>query len=140
MLVVKLILLLAVAVMAFLYGPFQGDSGDITLVVGMTLVSAMAIQNGLHKAHLGKAPPSTLMTGTTTQIMVDLAEILANPKADEIAVAKTRGKKMATAVATFALGCGIGAAGYMFAPVAAFSLPVILATVALFASSAEAQS
>ncbi|WP_159952996.1 YoaK family protein [Rhizobium sp. 18065] len=140
MLVVKLILLLVVAMMAFFYGPFQGDNSGITLVVAMTLVSAMAIQNGLHKAHLAKAPPSTLMTGTTTQIMLDLADLLANPKADEIAVAKARVKKMATAVATFAFGCGIGAAGYMFAPVAAFSLPVILATLALFASSTGVES
>lgn len=140
MLVVKLILLAAVAVMAFVYGPFNGDNSGITLVVALTLVSAMAIQNGLHKAHLAKAPPSTLMTGTTTQIMLDLADILANSKTEEIAAARARVRKMGAAVITFALGCGIGAAGFMFAPVAAFSLPAILAVIALFASSAGAES
>ncbi|RYY72486.1 MAG: DUF1275 domain-containing protein [Proteobacteria bacterium] len=140
MLVVKLLLLLAVAVMAFAYGPFRGDDTRTTLAVGLTLVSAMAIQNGLHKAHLAKAPPSTLMTGTTTQIMLDLADILANSKPEEIVAAKARVKKMGTAVATFALGCGCGALGYIYAPVIACSLPAILAAVALFASSAGAES
>lgn len=100
----------------------------------------MAIQNGIHKAHLAKAPPSTLMTGTTTQIMLDLADILANSKPEDIVVAKARVKKMGAAVATFALGCGIGALGYIYAPVIAFSLPVILAAVSLFARSAGAES
>ncbi|CDZ67793.1 PF06912 family protein [Neorhizobium galegae bv. orientalis] len=140
MLVVKLLLLLAVAVMALAYGPFHGDDTRITLAVGLTLVSAMAIQNGLHKAHLAKAPPSTLMTGTTTQIMLDLADILANSKPEDISAAKARVKKMGTTVATFALGCGVGALGTIYAPVIAFSLPAILAAVSLFASSAGAES
>jgi len=140
MLVVKLILLTAVAIMSLGYGPFHGDDSWITLVVALTLVSAMAIQNGLHRAHLAKAPPSTLMTGTTTQIMLDLADILANSKTEEIVAAKARVKKMAAAVATFALGCGVGAAGYMFAPAAAFTLPAVLAVIALFASRTGAES
>ena len=140
MLVVKLALLVAVAVLAFVYGPFHGDDSKLTLLVALTLVSAMAIQNGLHRAHLGKAPPSTLMTGTTTQIMLDLADILANSKPEDIVAAKVRVTKMGTAVATFALGCGVGALGYIYAPVIAFSLPAILAAVSLFASSAGAES
>ncbi|MBB4008090.1 YoaK family protein [Allorhizobium taibaishanense] len=140
MLVVKLLLFVGVAAYALYHGPFRADEGAVTLAVGMALVSAMAIQNGLHKAHLSKAPPSTLMTGTTTQIMLDLADILADPKAEEVATAKARVKKMAAAVATFALGCGIGALGYMYAAAVAFTLPAIIAVVALFASSAAAES
>jgi uncharacterized membrane protein YoaK (UPF0700 family) len=140
MLVAKLALLTAVAIYALYHGPFRGDENIVTLIVGLTLVSAMAIQNGLHRAHLPKAPPSTLMTGTTTQIMLDLADLLADPKADEVAAAKARIKKMAAAVITFAIGCGVGAAGFIFAPATAFSLPAILAAVALFASAAGAEA
>jgi uncharacterized membrane protein YoaK (UPF0700 family) len=42
----------------------------------MTLVSAMAIQNAVHRIHLGTAPPTTLMTGTTTQMMIDIADVI----------------------------------------------------------------
>lgn len=106
MLVVKLILFTGVAAYALYHAPFRAVEGAITLAAGMALVSAMAIQNGLHRAHLSKAPPSTLMTGTTTQIMLDLADVLADPKADEVAAAKTRVKKMAAAVALFASTAG----------------------------------
>ncbi len=140
MLLVKLALLTAVALYALYHGPFNASETVATFVVAMLLVSAMAIQNGLHRAHLAKAPPSTLMTGTTTQIMLDLADLLADPKADEVAAAKARIKKMSAAVFTFALGCGFGAAGYIYAPAAAFSLPAILALVALFASTAGADA
>ncbi|MDP9857477.1 YoaK family protein [Agrobacterium tumefaciens] len=140
MLLVKLALFTGVAIYALYHGPFHAEESRVTLFVGMALVSAMAIQNGLHKSHLANAPPSTLMTGTTTQIMLDLADLLADPKADEVVAAKARIKKMAGAVVTFALGCGVGAAGYIFAPAAAFSLPVIIAVAALFASTASAEA
>ncbi|MGN8022509.1 hypothetical protein ACTJJ7_17555 [Phyllobacterium sp. 22229] len=47
---------------------------------------------------------------------------------------------MMATVITFALGCGFGAAGYMLAPAAAFSLVAILAVAALFASTAGAEA
>jgi len=140
MLAAKFALFVGVAIYAFYHGPFQAQETVVTLVVGLTLVAAMAIQNGLHRAHLSKAPPSTLMTGTTTQIMLDLADLLVDRKAEEVATAKARIKKMATAVITFALGCGLGAVGYMYAPAAAFSLPAVIAAIALFASTAGADA
>lgn len=48
----------------------------MAIATGMALVSAMAIQNAAHRTHLGSAPPSTLMTGATTQLMIDLADRL----------------------------------------------------------------
>jgi len=140
MLVVKLALFVGVTAYALYHGPFHAEETIVTLVVGLALVAAMAIQNALHRAHLPKALPSTLMTGTTTQIMLDLADLLADPKADEVAAAKVRIKKMAFAVVTFALGCGFGALAFMYAPAAAFCLPAIFAAVALFASTAGAEA
>ncbi|CAN7749542.1 DUF1275 family protein [Rhizobium sp. LjRoot258] len=42
----------------------------------MLLVIAMAVQNAAYCIHLTSAPSSTLMTGTTTQIMIDVADLL----------------------------------------------------------------
>jgi uncharacterized membrane protein YoaK (UPF0700 family) len=42
----------------------------------MIFVAAMTIQNAAHRAHLASAPPSTIMTGTTTQIMIDLGDVI----------------------------------------------------------------
>src|ERR1700731_2032758 len=76
MLTLKLLLLLVAAVFAIAMGPFGNRDGAATIIMGMTLVSAMAIQNAAHRIHMGTAPPTTLMTGTTTQVMIDLADML----------------------------------------------------------------
>lgn len=140
MLWVKLALLAAAAILVLFNGPIHADENAITLVLGMTLVSAMAIQNGLHKAHLAKAPPSTLMTGTTTQIMLDLADLFVDTNKEEVEAAKTRIVKMAATVLTFAIGCGCAAGIYMAAPVMAFSLPAVIAAIALFADTTGAEA
>ena len=64
----KVILLVVGAVLATKFGPFANGDAWQAVLTGMVLVSAMAIQNAAHRIHLGSAPPSTVMTGTTTQI------------------------------------------------------------------------
>jgi uncharacterized membrane protein YoaK (UPF0700 family) len=81
LLAVKLVLLVAGAVLAIRFGPFADGDAAAAVLTGMVLVAAMAIQNGVHRIHLGSAPPSTLMTGTTTQIMIDIADMLRGPVA-----------------------------------------------------------
>lgn len=104
---VQFVALSAAAALALAYGPFpEGDRWQ-SLLTGMVLVVAMAIQNAAHRAHLPDAPPSTLMTGTTTQIMIDLGDLLHGLPPGH--VARGRIRKMSVAVATFALGCGLAA-------------------------------
>src|SRR5580692_700589 len=74
MLTLKLILLVIGAGLAIRLGPFANGDSAAAIVTGMTFVAAMAIQNAAHRIHLGNAPPTTLMTGTTTQLMIDIAE------------------------------------------------------------------
>ena len=50
---------------------------------GMVLVSAMAIQNAFHRLPPRERPPSTIMTGTTTQVMIDVADRIYAPNAVE---------------------------------------------------------
>ena len=65
MLTLKLLLLLVAAVLAIAMGPFGNADGAPAIIVGMILVSAMAIQNAAHRIHLGLRQ-QRLMTGTTT--------------------------------------------------------------------------
>jgi uncharacterized membrane protein YoaK (UPF0700 family) len=69
----KIVLLIAGAALAIRLGPFHDGDSPPAVLTGMVFVSAMAIQNAVHRIYPGSAPPSTLMTGTTTQIMIDLA-------------------------------------------------------------------
>src|SRR6266853_396234 len=76
LLAVQLALMILGAVLATLFGPFAYADRYAALVTGMTLVAAMAIQNAAHRVHLASSPPSTIMTGTTTQIMMDLGDVM----------------------------------------------------------------
>jgi uncharacterized membrane protein YoaK (UPF0700 family) len=66
-LAVKVALLGVGAAMAITLGPFRDADGWSALLTGMTLVSAMAIQNAVQRTHLGAVPPTTIMTGNTTR-------------------------------------------------------------------------
>lgn len=109
MLGLKVLLLTAGAVMAIRLGPFPDGDRLTAIMTGMVLVSAMAIQNAAHRIHLSSTPPSTLMTGTTTQIMIDLADRLWGLPADTAAAARARMTRMAGALAAFAFGCAAAA-------------------------------
>ena len=54
----------------------------------------MAIQNTLHRAHLPSLPPTTLMTGTTTQIMLDIGDLIAGANGEKRKTILGRMKKM----------------------------------------------
>ncbi|TWF52272.1 YoaK family protein [Neorhizobium alkalisoli] len=136
LLVAKLVLLIGAAVLAVTHGPFDDGNALATVVMGMILVTAMAIQNALHRLHLGKSPPSTLMTGTTTQIMIDLAEIVSGSKPEEKAASSARIKKMLVSVVAFAAGCALSAGAFIEASVWCFVVPPVFALLALVAKTA----
>ena len=129
-LAVKLVLLIAGAVLAIRFGPFADGDASPAVVTGMVLVAAMAIQNAAHRIHLGSAPPSTLMTGTTTQIMIDLADMLRGPTAQSDGSGR-RLAGMSTNVLAFALGCATAALLYARFGVWCFLVPPLLAAAGL---------
>jgi uncharacterized membrane protein YoaK (UPF0700 family) len=124
MLTLKLLLLLVASVLAIALGPFDNGDGAPAIILGMTLVSAMAIQNAAQRIHLGAAPPTTLMTGTTTQIMIDIADVIRGVPADPI---RSRLRRMCVAVASFAAGAAAGALLFHAIGRWCFALPPVVA-------------
>tara|TARA_R110001599_G_scaffold159052_1_gene346115 strand:+ start:142921 stop:143628 length:708 start_codon:yes stop_codon:yes gene_type:complete len=116
-------LLMLSAVLAVWLGPFKDGDSLPAIVTGMAMVMAMAIQNAVQKVHLADAPPTTLMTGTTTQIMLDFADLLHGLSGQELAGAKTRLARMVASLAVFALGCAAGALAFMTLGVWCFVFP-----------------
>lgn len=125
MLGLKIVLLVVGAVLAVRFGPFHDGDSWQAIVTGMVLVAAMAIQNAVHRIYLGSIPPSTLMTGTTTQIMIDLADLALPGNMNE--QSNVRLRTMSLNVLAFALGCGAAALLYMQFNVWCFVVPPILA-------------
>lgn len=75
----------------------------------MTLVAAMAIQNAAHRVHFSSAPPSTIMTGNTTQIMLDLADLIHGLSPEKTAATRERFRQLSASILAFAGGCALGA-------------------------------
>ena len=96
----------------------------------MILVCALAAQNALQRLHLAKFPPTTLMTGNTTPIMIDLIDLAdASLGAVERQTARTRLGRMAAGVLAFAVGCA--AAMFFYVSVWCFAPPPLLILAAL---------
>jgi uncharacterized membrane protein YoaK (UPF0700 family) len=137
MLALKLALLFAGAVLAIRLGPFPDGDAWPAIVTGMVLVSAMAIQNAVHRIHMAAAPPTTLMTGTTTQIMIDLADLLHGVAPEAAAASRSRLVRMTTSVIAFALGCGAAALAYVLLGDWCFAVPPIIALASMLVSGAQ---
>jgi uncharacterized membrane protein YoaK (UPF0700 family) len=131
MLAVKLALLIVSAALAIGLGPFRNGDSLAAIATGMTLVAAMAMQNAVHRIHLAAAPPTTLMTGTTTQIMIDVADLLRGAASKDRSAILARLWRMLATVAIFAAGCAAAALFFAFVDVWCFTLPPAIALIAL---------
>ncbi len=126
------VLLALGALLAIRNGPFVDGDSLAAIVTGVLLVAAMAIQNVVHRVHFPKAPPTTLMTGSTTQAMIDLADLAQGGlDAGARAAIKARCAALGTSICIFAAGCGVAALGYMQVGMWVFIPPVLLTTLLL---------
>jgi uncharacterized membrane protein YoaK (UPF0700 family) len=132
LLALECVLLSIGAVLAVTLGPFTDSDTPAALVTGMTLVAAMAIQNGLQRIHLASAPPTTIMTGNTTQIMIDIVDALRPlPEAQRDPV-RARLPKLIVGMTAFVIGCAGGAGIFAWIGVWCFAVPPVLALGAIF--------
>jgi uncharacterized membrane protein YoaK (UPF0700 family) len=136
LLAIKVLLLIAGAALAIRLGPFHDGDSWRAVLTGMTLVAAMAVQNAVHRIHLGSVPPSTLMTGTTTQIMIDLADLVYPDPTMQTHPGSKLGL-MSLNVVVFALGCGAAALLFLKFGVWCFVWPPLLGALALVVRLAD---
>jgi uncharacterized membrane protein YoaK (UPF0700 family) len=128
------VLLLAIgATLAIQFGPFHDSDRWQAVLTGMVLVAAMSIQNAFHRLHLGSVPPSTIMTGTTTQVMIDLADKISGTKGSD-SQSSQRLVQMSINVLLFAIGCGSAAVAFSFFGVRCFLVLPIVGSLLLIAS------
>jgi uncharacterized membrane protein YoaK (UPF0700 family) len=72
----------------------------------------MAVQNAVQRVHLGDQPPTTIMTGNTTQATLDLVDLIAGSDAGRAAQTKARLVRIALSMFYFAFGCAAAALLY----------------------------
>jgi len=140
MLTLKLLLLVIAAVLAIAMGPFaHADSGP-AIMAGMTLVSAMAIQNAANRIHFASAPPTTIMTGTTTQIMIDIADMIRGVPGVARDAVRSRLRRMGVTAVSFAAGAAAGALLFNVVGSWCFALPPVVAFLARIAAKLSPSS
>jgi uncharacterized membrane protein YoaK (UPF0700 family) len=135
LLAIKVLLLVVGAAFAIHFGPFHDGDSWQAITTGMVLVAAMAIQNAVHRVHLASSPPSTLMTGTTTQVMLDIADKIYPREGADAPPARL--VQMATNVVVFAVGCGAAALLFMRFGVWCFVVPPVVGAISLILRIAE---
>lgn len=132
---IEAVLLTVGTVMSGLMGPFVDGDTAAAFWTGMVLVSAMAIQNAAGRMHLSALPPSTLMTGTTTQVMLDVADLLRGIPAERRDATTARLRRMLLAVCVFAAGCAAGAGALVLLGAWCFILAPIAVLLVLLGSA-----
>lgn len=124
LLAAKVLFLVAFFVLAVTLGPFSDSDAPTALVTGFAGIAAMAIQNGVHRVHFGSFPPTTLMTGNTTQATLDAVDLLRGAGGDQAAAIRARFYPMVRGIVFFAAGCASAAALYAWIGFWSLALPV----------------
>jgi len=111
LLMTKVCFLLAFFVLAVALGPFPDSDAPAALLAGFAGVAAMAVQNAGQRVHFASLPPTTLMTGNTTQAVLDAVDLVSGPDRDD-PVIRARCGRMLRGIVWFAAGCAAAAIFY----------------------------
>ena len=112
LLTAEVALLFAFFLLAVTLGPFANPDSPAALLTGFAGIAAMAIQNAVQRVHLSSLPPTTLMTGSTTQATIDAVDLLRGTDPANAASIRGRLARISFSIATFALGCALSALLY----------------------------
>jgi uncharacterized membrane protein YoaK (UPF0700 family) len=130
LLLVQFLLLACVLIVAVVFDPASDPHGLIAVIAAMIAVSAMACQFALLRVGIHGAPSTAVMTGNLTKTTLSLLDTLSGG-APVIEGARMQLKKTLQLVVGFFAGCLVGAAAFSWLGEWAWSLPVVLAGVAL---------
>ncbi len=126
--------LIAFFVLAVTLGPFPDSDAPVALLAGFTGIAAMAIQNAVQRVHFASMPPTTIMTGNTTQAVLDLVDLWRGDGGGNRAALKARFVRTIRGIAWFAVGCAAAAAMYFWVGLWCLALPALVSMVAAISS------
>jgi uncharacterized membrane protein YoaK (UPF0700 family) len=119
------ILLAAFFLLAVWYGPFPDADSPAALITALAGIAAMAVQNAVQRVHLGDQPPTTIMTGNTTQATLDAVDLVLG--GNSAPQTRARLLRVSLSIAYFAVGCAAAALLYWLAGFWCLALPVLIA-------------
>lgn len=126
LLAAKVAFLAAFFALAVALGPFPNSDVPAALVTGFAGIAAMAIQNAVQRVHFSSFPPTTLMTGNTTQATLDAIDLLRGVDSDKAAAIRARFSLTIRGILFFAAGCAAAALLYTAIGFWCLALPVVV--------------
>jgi uncharacterized membrane protein YoaK (UPF0700 family) len=132
LLLVQSLLLTCVLIISVIYDPAANPRGVVAGLAAMIAVSAMACQFALLRLVLPVAPSTAVMTGNLTNTVLLLLDTL--PRSEPLMEApkeRLRLQRILELLVGFCAGCIVGAAAVSRLGDWAWSLPVVLAGVAV---------
>src|SRR5580704_13901945 len=124
LLVAKVCFLLAFFVLAVAFGPFPDSDAPVALLTGFAGIAGMAIQNAVQRVHFASIPPTTLMTGNTTQAVLDAVDLIHGVAPDSAPAVRGRLTRLLRGIIWFAAGCAVAALLYYWVGFWCLALPV----------------
>jgi uncharacterized membrane protein YoaK (UPF0700 family) len=109
LLVAKVIFLLVFFVAGVALGPFPDSDSPTALLTGFAGIAGMAIQNAAQRVHFANIPPTTLMTGNTTQAVLDAVDLMRGAPMLDRAAVSARFSRTLRGIVWFAAGCATAA-------------------------------
>ena len=106
---VEVLLLAAFLALVARYAPFADPDSRAALATALAAIAAMAVQNGVQRAHLPQLPPTTFMTGNATQFGIDAIDVMQRRASPEVA---RRFRHVLLNLAAFAVGCATAASAF----------------------------
>jgi uncharacterized membrane protein YoaK (UPF0700 family) len=122
----KVAFLIAFLVLAVTLGPFANSDSPAALLTGFAGIAAMAVQNATQRVHFPHIPPTTLMTGNTTQAVLDAVDLLQGVAPEQAAVVRARFYRMLRGILSFAAGCAAAATLYAWIGFYGLMVPVVV--------------
>ena len=126
LLVAKVCFLLAFFVLAVALGPFPDSDVPAALLTGFAGVAGMAVQNAVQRVHFASIPPTTLMTGNTTQAVLDAVDLMRGVEGDNAPAVRARFGRTLRGIVWFAGGCAAAAVLYYWFGFWCLAVPVVV--------------
>ena len=133
----KVLLLLAFFILAVALGPFPDSDAPRALVTAFAGIAAMAVQNAVQRVHLAKLPPSTLMTGNTTQAVLDAVDLWRGAEPGQVPIVRARFSSLLRSILWFGAGCAGAAVLYAWIGFWSLGVPVIVSAAANLARTLD---
>lgn len=127
LLAVEAALLAGFGLSGTLFSPLVAPDGAPALIVGMLAVAAMGVQNAIGRVSLGHLAPTTVMTVSVSQAVIDTTDLVLKTSANAAAT-RARLLRVLPAIVTFAVGALCGAFGIAHLAFGCIALPIMVLT------------